>query len=172
MDNHVHHVAVPENEDSLAKTIQEAHGDYSKYFNAKYSLVGHVWQGRFKSFAMEWEHCRNAIRYVERNPVRAGLVERAEDYAWSSAAARCGLRDDLLISGECPFVSEIAHWSEWLRTTEDEKIEDMIRRHTRTGRPLGPKTFLERLEGQTGRNLLPRKRGPRFRLANGDKYPR
>jgi putative transposase len=163
MDNHVHHIAVPEGEDSLGKTIREAHGDYSKYFNTKYGLVGHVWQGRFKSFPMEWDHCRNAIRYVERNPVRAGLVERAEDYLWSSAAVHCGLRDDLLLSGECPLVPEIPNWSEWLRAPENEKTDEMIRRHTRTGRPLGPQAFLRQLEEKTGRKLLPQKRGPRFK---------
>ena len=165
MDNHVHHVAVPEREDSLGRTIKEAHGDYSKYFNTKYGLVGHAWQNRFKSFPMDWDHCRNAMRYVELNPVRAGMVVRAEDYLWSSAAAHCGLRDDSLLSGECPFVAEILDWSEWLRSPEDETIQDAIRSHTRTGRPLGPKEFVLRLEEQIGRKLLPQKRGPKFKSA-------
>ena len=79
MDNHVHHIAVPEHEDSLHRTIKVAHGDYTSYFNTKYGMVGHAWQGRFKSFPMEEAHCWNAIRYVERNPVRAGMVDKAED---------------------------------------------------------------------------------------------
>jgi len=163
MDNHVHHIAVPEREDSLAKTIKEAHGDYSKYFNTKYAVVGHAWQAHFKSFPMDWDYCRNAIRYVERNPVRAGMVKHAEDYLWSSAAAHCGLRDDPLLSGECPLVADIVDWAEWLRSPEDEAIETAIRRHTRTGRPLGPKEFVLLLEQQTGRKLLPQKRGPKFK---------
>jgi len=112
---------------------------------------------------MDWDYCRNAIRYVERNPVRAGMVKRAEDYLWSSAAAHCGLRDDLLLSGECPLVAELVDWGEWLRSPEDEAIQNAIRRHTRTGRPLGPKEFLLRLEQQTGRKLLPQKRGPKVK---------
>jgi putative transposase len=158
MDNHVHYIAVPEREDSLAKTVKEAHGDYSKYFNTKYGLVGHAWQNRFKSFPMDWDHCRNAIRYVELNPVRAGMVARAEDYRWSSAAAHCGLRGDPLLSGECPFVTEILDWSGWLGEKADDTT-DLIRSHTRTGRPLGPKEFVLQLEKQTGRELLPQKRG-------------
>ena len=57
MGNHVHHIAVPEREDSLAKTVKEAHGEYTTYFNFKYGFVGHAWQDRFKSFPMDEAHC-------------------------------------------------------------------------------------------------------------------
>jgi REP-associated tyrosine transposase len=161
MNNHVHYVAVPECEDSLHKTIKVAHGDYTSYFNSKYGLVGHAWQGRFKSFPMDEAYCRNAVRYIERNPVRAGMVARAEDYSWSSAAAHCGLRDDLLLSGTCPLVFEIPNWSEWLKIDPGDAENEIIRRHSRTGRPLGTRDFLVRIGNQIGRDLLPRKRGPR-----------
>lgn len=161
MDNHVHHVAVPERQDSLHKTIKVAHGDYTSYLNNKYGLVGHAWQGRFKSFPMDEPYCLNAIRYIERNPVRAGMVKRAEDYLWSSAAAHCGLRDDLLLSGNCPLILQIKNWSEWVNADPDDTENEMIRRHTQTGRPLGPRDFLVRIGNQIGRDLLPRKPGPR-----------
>ena len=161
MTNHVHHVAVPELEDSLHKTLKVAHGEYTSYFNNKYGTVGHAWQGRFKSFPMDEAYCRNAMRYVELNPVRAGMVKRAEDYLWSSAAAHCGLRDDPLLSGECPFVSEIANWSEWLREGCDDDVNHVIRRQTETGRALGSTEFLIRIGNQIGQDLLPKKRGPR-----------
>ena len=157
MGNHVHLIVVPEREDSLAKTIKEAHGEYSRYINTKYGLVGHGWHARFRSVPMEWEHYVNAVRYVLQNPVRAGLVKRAEDYKWSSAAARCGLRDDPLISDHA-LVGQIPNWSEWLRI-EDSKSDELVRRHTRTGRPLGSEQFLRRLENQTGRQLLLKKGG-------------
>jgi len=160
MDNHVHIIGVPEHKDSLARTIKEAHGEYTSYFNTKYGLVGHAWQGRFKSVAMEEAHCWNAIRYVERNPVRARMVRRAEDYLWSSAAAHCGLRDDLLLSGKCPLVDEIKNWSEWLKIENPEGFDDAIRLHTRVGRPMGSKEFIRSIELQTDRKLLPQKRGP------------
>jgi putative transposase len=161
MDNHVHHIAVPALENSLAKTIKETHGEYTSYLNSKYGLVGHAWQERFKSVPMDEIHCRNAIRYVERNPVRAGIVIRAEDYLWSSAAAHCGLRDDLLLSGDCPFVDEIKNWSEWLAGRSDAAAEEDIRRHTRTGRALGSNEFLVRAGLRIGRCLVPQKRGPK-----------
>jgi len=161
MDNHVHHVAVPLREDSLHKTIKVAHGDYASYLNNKYGLVGHAWQGGFKSFPMDDSYCWNAIRYVERNPLRAGMVKGAEDYFWSSAAAHCGLRDDLLLSGDCPLISEIPNWSAWLSIDSDDALRDTIRNHTRTGRPLGSKEFIVRIGTQIGRSLLPQKRGRR-----------
>ena len=161
MDNHVHHVAVPEQTDSFYKTIKVAHGDYASYLNSKYGLVGHAWQGRFRSFPMEESHCWNAIRYVERNPVRAGIVANAEDYLWSSAAAHCDLRDDLLLSGDCPLISQIPDWSDWLKVDAEDNLKDTLRQHTRTGRPLGSNQFIIQIGLQLGRNLLPRKRGPR-----------
>ena len=159
MNNHVHHIMVPARADSLSKTIREAHSEYSRYLNTKYNLVGHVWQGRFKSLVMDWNHYVNAVRYVLQNPVRAGLVAKAEEYLWSSAAARCGLREDLLICSH-PLVGEIPNWSEWL-TVEDSKANDLIRRNTRTGRPIGSAAFIRALEFQTRRKLIPSKRGRR-----------
>jgi putative transposase len=159
MDNHIHIVAVPEHEDSFGKAIRDAHGEYSRYFNSKYGLVGHVWQGRFKSIAMEERHAWNACRYVELNPVRAGMVRRAEDYAWSSAAAHCGLREDSLLSSDSPLVKEIPNWSEWLSVDNPIGFDKLIREHTRTGRPMGSNAFIRRLESQTGRTLFPQKRG-------------
>jgi len=167
MTNHVHYIMVPERVDSLAKTIREAHGEYSRYLNTKYGLVGHAWQGRFKSLAMDWDHYVNAVGYVLQNPVRAGLVAKAEEYLWSSAATRCGLRDDLLISSH-PLVDEIPNWPEWL-SIEDLKANDLIRRNTRTGRPIGSKEFIKRVEGLVGRSLSAQKRGrpPREEQSNG-----
>jgi len=88
MDNHVHHIAVPETERSLSRAFQRIHGAFALYFNTRHIKTGHLWQGRFKACVLDEAHLWNAVRYVERNPVRAGIVARAEDYKWSSAAAR------------------------------------------------------------------------------------
>jgi putative transposase len=159
MPNHVHIIGVPEQEKTLAKTMKEAHGEYSSYFNKKYGLVGHAWQGRFKSIPMEEAHSRNAVRYVELNPVRAGFVRRAEDYLWSGAAAHCGLREDSLLSEECPLIKDVRNWSEWLKVDNPIGFNELIRQHTRTGRPFGSNEFIAELEVKTGRKLLPQKRG-------------
>jgi putative transposase len=161
MNNHVHIVAVPHSEDSLAQMVKKCHEAYSKYFNTKYGFVGHAWQNRFKSFVMEWTYCLNAVRYVERNPVRARLVNKAEHYLWSSAAAHCGLHGDVLLSDDGPLKQEIANWMEWLDVENPADVETTIRRHTEAGRPLGSNSFLAKAELETGRKLLPQKRGPR-----------
>src|SRR5207247_7851662 len=95
------------------------------------------------------------------------LVRRAEDYLWSSAAAHCGLRDDILLSGKCPLVDEIKDWSAWLKI-EDDRIDDFIRRQTNLGRPIGSEEFIKHLEMQTGRQLVPGRRGPRPKSGFGD----
>lgn len=74
MTNHVHLVVVPEREDSLAKALRDAHTVYAMRFNTRTRLSGHVWQGRFYSCPMDESHLWAAVRYVERNPVRAGTV--------------------------------------------------------------------------------------------------
>lgn len=159
MTNHVHLVAVPENEDSISKALHYAHSAYSTYFNAKYDFSGHVWERRPDMCAMDYEHMRNAIRYVERNPVRAGMVVGAEDYLWSSAAAHCGLRDDILLSGDCPLISEVVNWSEWLKIDDTEEEKNAIREHTSKGRIWCTPEILQHLQALTGRSLTPGKPG-------------
>ena len=83
MTNHIHLVAVPEYEESLAAVIRDAHGNYARYFNQAHGAIGHLWQGRYYSSVLDSGHLRSAIRYVERNPVRAGMIQRGEDYEWS-----------------------------------------------------------------------------------------
>lgn len=89
MNNHVHFVVVPETERSLARAFGQTHADYARYANMVRRGCGHFWQARFYSCALDDRHAWKALAYVERNPVRAGLVGSAEEYAWSSAAAHC-----------------------------------------------------------------------------------
>jgi putative transposase len=90
MQNHIHVVAVPEEADSFAVALRRAHGRYALYLNASRGRTGHLWQNRFYSCALDEHHLRVALRYVERNPVRANIVERPEQHQWSSAAAPGG----------------------------------------------------------------------------------
>jgi putative transposase len=159
MTDHVHLVVVPEREDSLAKGLRDAHTVYAMRFNTRTGLSGHVWQGRFYSCVLDEAHLWAAVRYVERNPVRAGMVKHAEDYPWSSAAAHCGLRADALLSDAFPVKGVIDDWAAWLRGDEDEDAITHIRRQTHTGRPCGTPAFLACLESLLHRNLLPSKRG-------------
>jgi putative transposase len=92
MNNHVHLVAVPEHDWSLSKTLAAVHLRYTQFVNRAHGRSGHLWQNRFYSCPLEGEHELTAVRYAERNPVRARLVRLPWRYAWSSAAVHCGER--------------------------------------------------------------------------------
>lgn len=168
MTNHVHLVVVPEREDSLAKALRDAHTVYAMRFNTRTRLSGHVWQGRFYSCPLDESHLWAAVRYVECNPVRAGLVARAEEYAWSSAAAHCGLRTDGVLSKDFPPPGVMSDWADWLKA-EDETDVTRLRMCTRVGRPCGNATFIARLESLLGRVLGPKPRGRKPKASPPDK---
>jgi putative transposase len=104
---------------SLALTLRDVYTVYAMRFNAQTQTSGHVWQGRFNSCPLDEAHLWAAVRYVERNPARASLAARAEEYRWSSATAHCGLAAKGLLSGEFPPPGVVEDWSAWL-THEDD----------------------------------------------------
>jgi hypothetical protein len=75
---------------------------------------GHLWQGRFFSCIVDERHLYACIRYVENNPVRAGLVRRAEEYRWSSAASHVLREDDPILSDDCPMRDGVKDWTAYL----------------------------------------------------------
>ena len=161
MPNHVHLIGVPSTERGLARPLAEAHQRYAGLVNKRHGWTGHLWQERFNSFPMDEPHLRAAIRYVLLNPVRAGLVERATDWPYSSARAHVLGETDPLVNRQ-PVDERIADWSRYLGSDErDGNQAEALRRHGRIGRPLGSKSFIERLERVTGRRLRPRKAGRR-----------
>ena len=155
MPNHVHMVAVPSAEDGLSRAIGEAHRCYALKVNQREGWRGHLWQERFASFVMDQTYLLAAARYVELNPVRAGLVDRPEDYQWSSASAHLRGRDDTLVSVK-PMLDMVDSWDKYLEI-EDSAGYDRLRKHEKTGRPLGTAAFIEKLEVITGRKLRPQR---------------
>lgn len=160
MPNHVHLIAVPRAEDGLRLAIGKAHLRYSRRVNFREGWRGHLWQGRFASYPMDASHTLAAARYIEMNPVRAGLVSKAEDWPWSSARAHLSGRDDVLAQVE-PLLAEVGAWGSFLANPVPEHELAAMRRHERTGRPLGGERFLARLEDILGRRLRPGKPGPK-----------
>jgi len=164
MSNHVHLVAVPEREDSLAKGLGLTNNEYARWLHVRERQSGHLWQNRFFSCPLDERHLQEALRYVELNPVRAGLARYAWDWPWSSAAAH--------VSGEAPAeLLDLAwwrtrydarNWHEILEFgVEEVELRERLREATRTGRPFGTAAFAGGLEAQLGRPLRPRKRGPK-----------
>jgi putative transposase len=154
MDNHVHFVAVPEKEESLAKAFGETHKKYTKTINERKGWVGYLWQGRFRSYPMDKQYLYSVVRYVENNPVRAGIVEKAEDYKWSSAYSHVNGLKDILCTDNF-FTQNIDNWKSYLSLSEhfsDDK-EKTIKKHSETGWPLGDDDFIKELEKRSGRRL-------------------
>jgi putative transposase len=159
MNNHVHFIAVPRKEESFAKLFNIAHMRYTQYYNAKIKNKGHLWHGRFFSCALDEIHLLNAIRYVEQNPVRAGMVKSVIDYQWSSARARIEQIDDLLVK-RYPKIPNGDTWLSFLSEQENQEFIDKFQLHTRTGRPIGREDFTKKIEKLTGR-ILTKKPGGR-----------
>lgn len=158
MGNHVHFIAVPKFSDSLSRGIGEAHRRYTNLINIREDWKGYLWQGRFLSFPLDDTHLFATARYIERNPVRARLVLKAEDFKWSSARAHVFRARDELLSGNDPFLS-FDNWHKFLVKDEPDEEVSLIRKHTSTGRPLGSEEFIRKLETITGRTLLIQKPG-------------
>ena len=102
-------------------------------------------------------------RYIENNPVRAGLCAHSEDWPWSSARAHLNGEDDALVR-VAPMLELVSNWREYLGETAEESFAAQVHAHTRTGRPLGNDAFIDELEARLDRSLRPRKRGPKSRL--------
>ncbi len=171
MGNHVHQISVPAKKESLASAIGSTHRDYTHAINIREGWKGYLWQGRFWSFPLDEARLYKGMRYVERNPVRARIVKRAEDYPWSSARAHVSGSPDSLLS-PCPLQKVIKDWSAYLAEGDSEEDLEEIRKHERTGRPLGDKKFIETLERLTSRALLPRKPGRKKAAKTRDRQDR
>jgi len=159
MPNHVHLVVVPEAAEGLAGAIGEAHRRYTRAINFREGWRGYLWQGRFGSFVLQGKHVLAAVRYVERNPVRAGLVKRAWQWPWSSAAGHVSGKGDVLVRPGWRLAAEVSDWRRFLATAEDEETLTLLRRHGRTGRPWADPRFLARLEKLLSRRLAPGRAG-------------
>ena len=174
MHNHVHYIAIPEREDSLAKTFNAVNMKYSQYLNKKMKNTGHLWQGRYYSCILDAVHLLTAARYVERNPARANIVKKPWHWEWSSARANAFREESkfLKLSSLFDYVNMSPEsWREFIDNKEDETEVKSIRKHTRSGRPFAVDAFVGELEGILGRSLRVGPRGrPRKNKANGVMY--
>jgi putative transposase len=163
MSNHVHLIAVPSREDSLAVLFRRVHGRYAQYYNVRRGRTGHLWQNRFFACCLDAQHLWVALAYVERNPVRAGMVASAREYRWSSAIAHVtGTDEDGLIDMEWWKANgAVAEWADVLRC-EDAVASSELRASTYAGRPFGDELFLTDIGARFGRGWSrrrPRKGG-------------
>jgi putative transposase len=157
MENHVHLVLLPSTWDSLANAVGETHKTYTRRINKREKWRGYLWQGRFSSFILHEVYFWTVLRYVELNPVRAGVVGRAEDYRWSSALAHIGKKKD-------PVLDEVELLPDWQVILRHDLSADelaKIRLRSSSGKPLGDERFMEIVSKELGIDWKPKKRGPK-----------
>ena len=163
MSNHVHLVVVPEREDSLALLFGRANGRYAQAANIRRGRSGHLWQARYFSCAMSESHLWTAVSYVERNPCRAGLVERPEGYRWSSAAVHLNGVADRSGILDLRFYEQAGGQQRWRQVHAEAGSEERVlqlRRCTYSGRPYGEEAFVAAMEEQFRRRWRRFKKGP------------
>ena len=159
MPNHVHLVVVPIAEDGLRNFFGEAHRRYTRAINFREGWRGYLWQGRFHSFVMQERYLMAAVRYVENNPVDAGLCEQAEQWQWSSASAHIENKDDGLVTVK-PMLERVNDWRSYLSQTDaTDNTHKLLEKHISTGRSLGDNGFIDQLVQLHGEFVKPRKRG-------------
>ena len=154
MTNHVHFLVVPKAADSLARGIGDAHRRYTRQINLREGVRGHLFQERFRSYAVPRDaHAVAVGRYIELNPVKGGLVARAEDYAWSSARYNVGESDADALVFKRALGELAAPWAEVLRDGEKDAERRRIELHSGTGRPMGEEKWVRGLERRLERRL-------------------
>lgn len=134
MDNHIHLMLVPQNEDGLRAPLSSVHTTYAQRLNQREKMSGHLFQGRYASYPMDDRHMMVAARYIENNPVSAGIVATAEEWRWSSARAHIDRRDDGLTDWNV-LGRHIPNWRAIL--ADGLEAGSLVDLHLKTGRPLG-----------------------------------
>jgi putative transposase len=153
MTNHVHLIATPATEKSLARAMGRLNFRYAQYVNRVHGRTGHLWQNRFFSCALDDAHFWAALLYVEQNPSRAGIAPVSPQYPWSSAGVHCAttVGSGLLDLRRWRRMANEAEWEKALASAQASEEADLVRHHTKTGRPLGTAGFIAKIESALGR---------------------
>ncbi len=172
MDNHVHLLCTPAQDDGLSKAMQAVGRRYVRWFNRRHGRTGTLWEGRFRSSLIEADRYLLACqRYIETNPQRAGMVEAVGDWPWSSHRHHVGLTADPMVNphptvwalGNTPFERESAY-----RKLFDESVSqsehEWLRGRLLAGKPTASTDFQKNIEATRGLRLIARPVGrPRVR---------
>ena len=162
MNNHVHFVVTPKTKVKFSLFFNVVHMRYSQYKNLNKKKKGHLWQGRFFSSVLDERYLLSTVRYVEQNPVRARMVNKAWDYVWSSARAHVNQdKGDIIKIGSGSRILKMSGKASWNKYLEeyDKEENEIIRNKTLKGGVLGGEEFIDALECKTGIILRSRKVG-------------
>lgn len=167
MTNHVHLLMTSRQDDGVSRTMQHVAGTYARRINQRLERRGSLWEGRFKSSPVDSDfYCLACYRYIELNPVRAGMVARPEDYRWSSHHENIGRRAMRVVEPHETFAALGASRAERaqryrgiIRERLPNRTVEAIRHGTEKGLPVGRDDFKERIETKIGKAIGQRKRG-------------
>jgi len=171
MTNHVHVLVEPTRERDLGRFMQSVGRRYVRRINAKYGRSGTLWEGRFKSAVVSRdEYLIVCSRYIEWNPVRAGIVKHPRDYRWSSYPHRALGRADSLLDQD-PWYAGLGGsaterqkaYEAWIAAEIMEGEWDNVRAATQRGRVIAREEFQKQVEAKVGRRLVGETRGRRKR---------
>jgi len=166
MTNHVHLLAAPERKDGISRMMQQLGRHYVRYFNYQYARSGTLWEGRFKAcLVQDSEYLLQCYRYIELNPVRAGMVTDPADYRWSSYRVNALGAESRLCTPHPEYLAldavedRCAAYRRLFDPHVDRELLDEIRRATDQGLVLGNDRFRAEMEALTGARLRPGRRG-------------
>jgi putative transposase len=176
MSNHIHMVIRPR-EGTISRIVQSLLVSHTQRYHRFHRSGGHVWQGRFKSpVIQDDEHLLTVLRYVEANPLRAGIVKQAGEYRWSSFGCHGAGRADVLLTPVAPYEALAAgaparrrRWSAYVHQTPDAAELAAIRRSGETGLPYGEQSWIDRLCRRLQLDLTIRPRGRPRKATQSDK---
>jgi putative transposase len=174
MTNHVHLLVTPPDEQACALLMRDLGRSYASYFNRRYEKMGNLWEHPFRSCLVESrEYVLNCHRYIERNPVRAHMVDAPSAHPWSSYAGNAALREDPLLTPHAEYLSlglndasRQAAYQQLLGVADDDGFLRSVREATDGGFALVGDELKSRLE-QAGARLEPGKPGPLSKCDSG-----
>jgi len=167
MTNHVHLLMTPETSDGVSRVMQSIGRRYVQYINVTYKRSGTLWEGRHKSSLVDEDnYLLSCYRYIEMNPVRAGMVEHPGDYKWSSYRVNAYAEKGAEISPHALYLNlsfdkdkRLENYRHLFQTDLDNDQLHAIRRSIQFSMPVGNNRFVEEIEKIVGRNIGYAKRG-------------
>lgn len=166
MPNHFHMVVCPKEDGDLSRWMHWLQNTHVRRYHKHYESSGHIWQGRFKAFPIENnEHLLTVLRYVERNPVRAKLVKRAEKWPWSSA--KCWKESEGRPSYlELGPVKRAENWLDWVNRALTVNELETLRQSVNRGKPFGKDEWVKKVSEEMGLEATIRPRGRPKKVKN------
>lgn len=168
MTNHVHLLCTPRQDNAVSLMMQSLGRRYVRYFNYVYKRSGTLWEGRYKSCLVQEErYLIEVYRYIELNPVRAGMIISPGEYRWSSYASNAEGKSSVLCTPHPVYLAlgknSLERWKSYQslfnNQVENPKLLQEIRENTNKGLAIGHNKFKDEIEKLTGRRVTTAKRG-------------